>query len=231
MRWNKRRKPPCGRASSAANGPFLESGGVLLYAYINAFYQTGYTNPIDEAIRNHRQLDVSRYEKLDEVLYDFVRKRLRILVSKDGRGLMVTKGALQNVLAVCSLAEMCDGAIVDMAAVGKQVQQRFEEFSSKGFRTLGVAYRHVDSARRITKDDETGMTFLGFLMLFDPPKLGLSDTIGNLRRLGVSLKVITGDNRLVAASVSEEVGAVQSADSHRVRSSPDERGSAAQAGQ
>ena len=194
------------RLHSALDIDGNESERVLLYAYINAFHQTGYANPIDEAIRNHRQLDVSSYEKLDEVPYDFVRKRLSILVSENGSGLMVMKGAFQNVLDVCSLAEMRDGAIVDMAAVGKQIQQRFEEFSSKGFRTLGVAYRHLDSARSVTKDDETGMTFLGFLMLFDPPKVGLSDTIGDLRRLGVSLKVITGDNRLVAASVSEQVG-------------------------
>src|SRR5581483_4985549 len=179
---------------------------VLLHAYLNAFYQTGFTNPIDKAIRAHRQFDVSCYQKLDEVPYDFIRKRLSILVSKDDAHLMVTKGALPNVLAVCSSAETLDGMIVDIAAVWEQIQQRFEEFSSKGFRTLGVAYKNVGSDSLMSKNHEAGMTFLGFLVLFDPPKPNILETISLLKHLGVSLKIITGDNHLVSANVSQQVG-------------------------
>jgi Mg2+-importing ATPase len=179
---------------------------VLLHAYLNAFYQTGFTNPIDKAIRAHRQFDVSGYQKLDEVPYDFIRKRLSILVSKDDAHLMVTKGALPNVLAVCSSAETLDGMIVDIAAVWEQIQQRFEEFSSKGFRTLGVAYKNVGSDSLMSKNHEAGMTFLGFLVLFDPPKPNILETISLLKHLGVSLKIITGDNHLVSANVSQQVG-------------------------
>ncbi len=121
------------------------SDKVLLHAYLNAFYETGFTNPIDEAIRTHRQFDLSGYEKQDEIPYDFLRKRLSILVSHDDTHLMVTKGALLNVLAVCSSAETGGGAIVDIAAVRDRIQQHFEEFSSKGFRTLGVAYKNMGS--------------------------------------------------------------------------------------
>jgi Mg2+-importing ATPase len=183
-----------------------ESEKVLFYAYVNAFYETGFTNPVDEAIRTHHQFDMSGYEKLDEIPYDFVRKRLTIVVSLVGQHLMVTKGALSNILSVCSSAETYDGAIVDIAAMKDQIQERFEELSRKGFRILGVAYRNISPETAINKDHETGMTFLGFLVLFDPSKHGIIETIDQLKQLGVSLKVITGDNRWVAAAVCQQAG-------------------------
>ena len=182
-----------------------ESEKALLYASLNAFYQTGFTNPIDDAIRA-RHFDLSDYKKLDEVPYDFIRKRLSILVLKDDTSLMVTKGALQNVLDVCSSVEPSEGTIVEIVEVRKQIQQRFEELSSKGFRVLGVAYRNVGSDRLITKDHEADMTFLGFLVLFDPIKPKIAETINELKHLGISLKIITGDNRLVARAVIQQIG-------------------------
>ncbi|HSB05676.1 MAG TPA: magnesium-translocating P-type ATPase [Thermodesulfobacteriota bacterium] len=190
---------------SALNVDGHENDKVLLYAFLNASYETGFVNPIDEAIRKHRPLDLSGYKKLDEVPYDFIRKRLSILISKGDSHLMVTKGALSNVLAVCSSAEMDEGRIVDIVTVKDRVQQHFEEFSRKGFRTLGVAYRDVVSDTVITREQEANMTFLGFLILFDPPKPGIIETIRELKHLGVSLKIITGDNRLLAGNVSEQV--------------------------
>src|SRR5512132_2668939 len=100
-------------ALDVAGGP---SDKVLLYAYLNASYETGFTNPIDEAIRIHRQFDLSGYQKQDEIPYDFLRKRLSIQVSHGDTQVMVTKGALVNVLAVCSSAETEEG-IVDIGAV------------------------------------------------------------------------------------------------------------------
>jgi len=182
------------------------SDKVLLYAYLNARFETGFLNPIDEAIRTHRPFDLSGYRKLDEEPYDFVRKRLSILVSQDGPPLMVTKGALLNVLEVCTSAEGAGGARVEIAAVRAGIERRIQEFGAQGYRTLGVAYRDMGDVGRIAKQDETGMTFLGFLVFADPPKPGIAETIGDLKRLGVSLKIITGDNRLVAAHVSEQVG-------------------------
>ena len=187
-----------------------ESEKVLLYAYLNSFYETGFANPIDEAIRTYRTFDVSAWQKLDEEPYDFVRKRLSILVSNGNTHLMITKGALKNVLAACSTAETSSGTVVDIAAIQDKVQSHFEEFSSQGFRTMGIAYRDVGTAPGITKDHEAGMTFLGFLVLFDPVKSGIAGTIADLKRLGVSLKIITGDNRLVAAHVGQQVGLLDS---------------------
>lgn len=188
---------------------FLDTSGnenekVLLYSYLNAFYETGFTNPIDEAIRSHQKFDLSSYTKLDEVPYDFNRKRITILVSKEKKNLMISKGALLNVLSTCSLAETSQG-IVEINQVKGSLIQRFEELSQQGLRVLGISYKEINSVT-ITKADETSMTFLGFLVLHDPLKDGIADTIKSLKNLGISLKVITGDNRLVASSLGSQVG-------------------------
>jgi Mg2+-importing ATPase len=194
------------KIQSALNTNGDVSEKVLFQAYINAFYETGFTNPIDEAIRNNKQFDLSDYQKQDEIPYDFIRKRLTILVSHDDVHLMVTKGAIQNVLEVCSSVETKDGNIVDKVTALDRIQKHFEEFSSKGFRTLGVAYKNMGSVSRIDKDQESGMIFSGFLILFDPPKLNILETITGLKNLGVALKIITGDNHHVAANVSQQMG-------------------------
>jgi len=177
---------------------------VLLYACLNAYYETGFANPIDEAIRSKNTFDFSLYKKLDEVPYDFIRKRLSILVSKDDEHIMVMKGALPNVLATCSNAETPNG-IVQIADVKDKIQQRFEDLGNKGFRVLGVAYKEGGPAV-ISKEDEVQMTFLGFLLLYDPPKADIKQVLQDLASLGISLKIITGDNRFVATAVSQLVG-------------------------
>ena len=179
---------------------------VFLFAYLNAFYETGFTNPIDEAILNYHKIDLSEYRKQDEIPYDFLRKRLSIAVTHGDAHLMVTKGALTNILDVCSSAETNEGNIVEIASMQDQIQKYFAEFSNQGFRTLGIAYKNMPSESLINKSDEADMTFLGFLTLFDPPKANITDTIASLKKLGVSLKIITGDNHLVAASLSKKMG-------------------------
>jgi len=179
---------------------------VFLYAYQNAFYQTGFTNPIDEAIIKYRKLDMKGYKKHDEIPYDFLRKRLSISVKQGDEYVLITKGALTNILEVCSMVETKEGIIVPIKSMQKQIEKNFEEFSNRGFRTLGIAYKKLSSGSLIKKDDENEMTFVGFLTLFDPPKSNIADTIANLKKLGISLKIITGDNHLVAASLSKKMG-------------------------
>jgi P-type Mg2+ transporter len=183
-----------------------EKGKVLFYAYLNACLQTGFGNPIDEAIRAEQSFDLGNYKKLDEVPYDFLRKRLSILVSGEGRHFMVTKGALLNVLAVCSTAELREGESVAMNQVDGQVHRLYEELSSKGFRLLGVACRDVGQETAITKNHEAGMMFLGFLVLHDPVKPKVADTVRDLCAQGISFKLITGDNKFTAEEVSGQVG-------------------------
>jgi Mg2+-importing ATPase len=193
------------RLHAALDADGQPSDRVLFFAYLNAYYQTGFANPIDATIRSQHQFDVSGHEKLDEVPYDFVRKRLSILVSKDDQHLMVTKGALSHVLDACATVETATGASVALDTLRQRISKHFEEWSHRGFRILGVASRDVGTASRISKDDEAGMTFLGLLVFHDPVKAGIVDTVSQLRHLGVALKIITGDNRLVAATLSQQV--------------------------
>lgn len=186
-----------------------ESEKVLFHGYINSFYETGFTNPIDNAIRTYKKFDLSSYQKLDEMPYDFIRKRLSVLVSagdrQGDRHLIITKGTLQSVVDICSSAETSDGKIENIASVQDKIQKRFEELSREGLRILGVAYRDAGSILSITREDEIEMTFLGFLVFYDPPKPGMIDTIKQLKSLGVSLKVITGDNRFVARYICQQL--------------------------
>jgi P-type Mg2+ transporter len=177
-----------------------------LYAYLNASFQSGYSNPIDAAIVAEGCLAAGGYRKLDEEPYGFVRKRLSVLVVGDGKNLLVTKGALANVLEVCTTAEAGPGNVVELNALSPQIERLFAEFSGLGLRTLGVAYRDMGVETGIHKGHEAGMTFLGLLVLEDPLIAGIAGTIQRLLDLGIATKLITGDNRLVAAHVARQAG-------------------------
>ena len=180
---------------------------VLLYAYLNAFYETGFVNPIDKAIKEDHQFDISAYSKLGEVPYDFIRKRLSIFVSRNNLHVIVTKGALQNVVSICSNAVTTSGEILEMSDVSEVIQDKYEELGKKGFRVLGVSYKLMDvSTSTMSKNDEVNMTFAGFLVFFDPVKRDIMGSINALNKLGISLKLITGDNKHVAAYVGQTVG-------------------------
>jgi P-type Mg2+ transporter len=195
------------RVQSAVDIDGQEDATVLLYANLNARFQSGYANPIDEAIVSYRPIDAAEYQKVAEVPYDFIRKRLSVLVRKDSKTFIVTKGALSNVLEVCTLSQT-PAETVDLEKVRSEINEKFKEFSAQGLRTLGVAYREVGAANTIRKEDEAQMTFVGFLLLFDPLRPDIVETLRRLRNLGISLKFITGDNALVAANVSRQAGLV-----------------------
>ena len=179
---------------------------VARLAYLNALHETGFTNPIDDAIRAIPPANIAPSIKLDEVPYDFLRKRLSILVEQQGRHLLITKGALANVLEVCTEIEHGDGTHTPIESARDEIEQRFQEFSKLGCRTLGVAYRDLGPDRVATREHEVGMTFAGFLVLRDPPKQDCAQTIQKFRKLGVALKLVTGDNRWVATAVARDVG-------------------------
>jgi P-type Mg2+ transporter len=181
------------------------SDSVARHAYLNAYLQTGFTNPIDRAICDRRAFSVAGVEKLDEIPYDFIRKRLSVRVVDAGQKVLITKGALAQVLEGCTHARMPNGDLVDLASQSTAIHDRFTNMSSEGLRVLGLAIRAVD-APHVTKADEQNMTFVGFLVFADPPKADAPETIASLRDLGVALKVITGDNRAVAATISRRVG-------------------------
>ena len=182
------------------------SDKVFLYAYLNASFESGFTNPIDTAILGHHKPDISDYRKQDEIPYDFLRKRLSIAVTRGDQHVMITKGALSNILEVCTKAVDSEGKLTDIAPAQAEIREHFVGFSNQGFRTLGVAYKILPSGDLIHKTDEKEMVFMGFLTLFDPPKANILETIASLKKLGVSLKIITGDNHLVAVSLSKKMG-------------------------
>ncbi len=178
----------------------------LQYAHMNACFEKGYTSPIDDALRVACVMDKSKYRPLDEIPYDFTRKRLSVLVSGPESNILITKGALDKVLEICDSAELPDGSVVPIAGVYEQIEKLYRDLSSKGLRTLGVSYRDFGRKGEIGRDEESAMTFLGVVTLFDPPKPGIAETVKKLNEHGVSLKIFTGDNRLVAASISAQLG-------------------------
>ena len=181
---------------------------VRLYAYLNAHMQTGLPNPLDDAIVSNGAPEAQDYNKLDEIPYDFVRKRLTVVVErKDKPPFMVTKGALENILAACTRIAAGDEEKDLDAGQQAGIQTRYEAWSAQGYRVLGVAVKSVPGQKlSFSRTDETGMAFAGFLLFLDPPKTGVKDTIQALEKLGVSLKVITGDNKLVALHTGQAVG-------------------------
>ena len=192
---------------AAIDSSGVPSQKVLLYAGLNSSFQSGFSNPIDEAIGKEAKLDLAKHAKLDEVPYDFIRKRLSILVRmEDGRHVMMTKGAFRNIMEVCDRAEDAQGSIINLDTARPQAEKKFQELSEQGFRVLGVSYKDLGTDLRIAKETERDMTLIGFVVLFDPLKPDLEKTIAELNRLGVELKVITGDNPVVAAAVVRQIG-------------------------
>jgi Mg2+-importing ATPase len=226
---------------------FLDINGnnnekVFLYAYLNAIYETGFENPIDKSIKNYNRLDISsNYSKIDEIPYDFIRKRLSIAVlHKDNslqtnlesrNNILITKGALPNVLDKCSFVELTDGKIEGIHKLKDKIKDTFKEFGDKGYRVIGIAYKLIEEEKKstprqlsslnpsqssisgtntntylINKDDESNMTFLGFILFFDPLKIGIAESLKSIQKLGVSIKIISGDNKYVAKHVAHQIG-------------------------
>ncbi|MBI3511804.1 MAG: magnesium-translocating P-type ATPase [Bacteroidetes bacterium] len=181
-----------------------EDAELYRMAKVNASLQGGFTNPIDDALRKLGE-DISGYNKCGEIPYDFKRKRLSIVAEKNSNYTMITKGALTNVLDVCtsyfSAKEIRSLGKDDLA----RITSRFREYGEQGFRVLGLAYKNF-TTQKITKTDEANMIFLGFILLEDPLKEGVLHSIERFKKLNTTLKIITGDNRHVAAYTAAELG-------------------------
>jgi Mg2+-importing ATPase len=186
------------------------SGSVARDAYLNAALQTGLRNPLDDAIAAYAQQhdgEISAYRKLDEIPYDFVRKRLSVVVrERGGAARLICKGALEELLAVCSAAQDGAGGIPLDERCRNEIQERYTGWSAQGYRVLGVATKLVAPQPHYTRDDERDLTFAGFLLFLDPPKPDIERTLADLAGLGVQLKIITGDNMRVALHLAETIG-------------------------
>lgn len=181
---------------------------VLLYAYLNAYLQKGLPNPLDEAIINKGSAGAEAYEKIGEFPYDFVRKRLSVIVKYNPASfLLITKGALESILAVCTRVQVGNEEKALDSEIRAKIQAKFADWSNQGFRVLGLSIKSlIEKAPPFSIAEENDMVFAGFLLFFDPPKKSVIEIIQALHKLGVHLKVITGDNKLVANHVGNIVG-------------------------
>lgn len=181
---------------------------VFQYAYLNAHFQTGLSNPLDEAILRREVMDTAVYQKVDEVPYDFIRKRLSVVVQTTAVGppLLLTKGALNNVLEVCSQVRDGDSVVPLDETHRTTIAEQYTSWSAEGLRVLGLAVKEMDVRPAYGRDSEQGMVFTGFLLFQDPPKADVYQTVTDLAELGIQLKIITGDNKLVAQHTAATIG-------------------------
>ncbi len=185
----------------------------LNYAYLNSRFQTGLRNLLDEAVLEHVEQDghppaVASYSKLDEIPFDFTRRRLSVLV-KAGNDppLLICKGAVEEVLAACTQFRLGERVEPLDKAHLPRVRTVTEHLNANGFRVIAVACRSLDADRiRADMTDESDMTLVGFIAFLDPPKETAKDAIRALQDSGVRVKILTGDNDLVTRKVCHDVG-------------------------
>jgi Mg2+-importing ATPase len=184
-----------------------DSEKVFLYSLLNSRYQTGLRSPLDEAVLKYKEVNTDNYLRIDEIPFDFVRKRLSIVVRENEENLLITKGAPEEIAKVISHYEL-DGGIYDLTSEARsKIERRYRDLSSQGFRVLGVSYRKVgDGKATYSATDETDMVFLGFIAFTDPLKETAGESLELLRQAGVKLKVLTGDNEIVTGKICQQLG-------------------------
>lgn len=195
------------RIDGAVDVDGQDSDIVFRLAYLNAFLQTGMENSLDDTIVGTKNIDVSDVTKISEIPFDFTRARLGVIVKEaDQEYSLIVKGALKNILSICSYT-FIGGEISEIKDdIMSDIMKRFTDWSNHGIRVIGVAKKQIQKKEKYTVEDESDMVFMGFLLLFDHPKEDVSKTIEELADKGVSLRVITGDNKLIAIHTAEAVG-------------------------
>jgi Mg2+-importing ATPase len=184
-----------------------EDEKVLLFSYINSHFQTGLRSPLDNAILEHEEIDLKNYKKIDEIPFDFARRRISVVIEHEGQRYLVTKGAPEEIFKICARAEVNDKTQTATSELRMQMEALYYDLSFQGFRVLGVAYKPlpVDKSE-YTIQDETDLDFIGFGAFLDPPRESAKEALELLGRAGVELKILTGDNQLVTAMVIHSLG-------------------------
>ena len=184
-----------------------DSEKVFLYSLLNSRYQTGLKSPLDEAILKHEEVNTDNFKRIDEVPFDFVRKRLSVVVDENQGHLLITKGAPEEIFKIASSCEI-GGKILELTDELKgKMERRLNDLSSQGYRVIGVSYSKV-TANKVSYSvgDENGMVFLGFVAFIDPLKEDAGESLELLRQAGVKLKVLTGDNEIVSGKICQQLG-------------------------
>jgi len=184
-----------------------DSEKVFLYSLVNSRCQTGLRSPLDEAILKHEEVTTDHYQKIDEIPFDFIRKRLSVVVSENRETILITKGAPEEIAKVISHYEL-DGKIYDLTSEARsKIERKYRDLSSQGFRVLSVSYRMVGEGKTAYSiTDENDMVFLGFIAFMDPLKETAGESLELLRQTGVKLKVLTGDNEIVTGKICQQLG-------------------------
>jgi P-type Mg2+ transporter len=179
---------------------------VLRLVYLNSYFQAGIKSPLDDAILKHEHPAVAEYAKVDEIPFDFNRKRLSVVARRGGEQFLITKGEAESVIAVCGTV-IIDGAPQPFDESRRaQAAETFQKLSADGYRTLGVAIREVEKQDTYAVAAEQGMTLAGFAAFLDPPKEGIPAILKALNQNGVSVVIMTGDNQYVTQKVAHDVG-------------------------
>ncbi len=185
-----------------------DSPRTLQLAYLNSLYETGVRSPLDEAILRHRHLDVSGWTKIDEVPFDFERRRVSVLAgAPDGGRVLIVKGAPEDLLGRCDRCER--GARIEPfdAAARRNAQALFESLGDSGMRVLAICWREADPARTSASvGDEEHLVLAGFAAFLDPPRADCREALAELAARGVEVKVVTGDNERVAQHLCAALG-------------------------
>ena len=185
-----------------------DSATVMQMGQLNAAFETGLKSPLDEAILAAGKTDVAAWRKIDEVPFDFERRRVSVLVEGGGRRLLIVKGAPEDILGHAAHYEQQGTPPRPLdAAARKTAEATFNGLGAEGYRVLGVAWREVEADReKANVADEKDLTFAGFLAFLDPPKAGAREALTALTNMGIALKVVTGDNEQVTRYVCSELG-------------------------
>ncbi len=184
-----------------------EDEKVFLYSFLNSNFQTGLKSPLDEAILKHKEIDTSKYKKIDEVPFDFIRRRVSVVIERQRVRFFIAKGAPEEILKVCSYYEIAR-AVADLSEETRgKIEQKYHDYSAEGLRVLGIAYKRLKEEKDVySTNDENDMVFLGFVAFLDPPKVTAKQSLQLLTKAGIELKVLTGDNELVTRKVCDELG-------------------------
>jgi Mg2+-importing ATPase len=191
------------------DGRGQDNARVLQLAYLNSHFETGLKSPLDNAILAQTGVHIATYHKVDEVPFDFERRRVSVLLDDGAARTLVVKGAAEDVLLVCAqwIAD-ADGKIQPLDEAAREtVRKTHDDLAAQGFRLLGVAYRQVSTTQQhACLDDESRLIFAGYAAFLDPPKADAKRALEALTRCGVTVKIVTGDNELVTRHVCETVG-------------------------
>jgi P-type Mg2+ transporter len=179
---------------------------VLRLIYLNSYFEAGIKSPLDAAVLKHEHPSIAEWEKVDEIPFDFSRKRLSVVARQGEEYLLITKGEAESVFDICQTV-LIDGAPQPFDESRRaQAEDTFHKLSADGYRTLGVAILKVGKADVYTLTAEHDMTLAGFAAFLDPPKEGILSVIKALKQNGVSMVIMTGDNQYVTQKVAHDVG-------------------------